>query len=287
MAAPAGNASNARTERAVDHWLLPVTFVGTYVLVLLGVYTAAIGAGLMCDARWPLCDGAVFGLFPANWPSFVEWFHRLVAMLVGFAIIGSWWLVWRRGAPRRATWAFTVAIGLLPVQIWLGAQTVLTYEILVLTAHFVTALIIFSGVLAGVVWAYGPPPHRIPIRSLLAASLLAMLLIVPLKPLFLVVHTGPVQVIYYALGLGIITATLLTVIRVRASEMSDSRIVAFAAGGAAVCMALQLVAGRLMRSDLVYLIDWSATAGMGVLLVLALLTSYGSRSRSFRSLAST
>jgi len=45
--------------------------VATLVLMLVGLYTAFVGAGLTCERRWPFCDGWL-GLFPANWTSFVE-----------------------------------------------------------------------------------------------------------------------------------------------------------------------------------------------------------------------
>jgi cytochrome c oxidase assembly protein subunit 15 len=51
--------------------LLLVTTVTTAITALIGVITATTGAGLTCEARWPLCDGAVFGLFPANFMSFI------------------------------------------------------------------------------------------------------------------------------------------------------------------------------------------------------------------------
>ena len=77
--------------------LLLGTTVATAVTALVGVVTATSGAGLTCEARWPLCDGAVFGLFPANFMSFIEWSHRLVAMITGFLIIGTTVAAWRDG----------------------------------------------------------------------------------------------------------------------------------------------------------------------------------------------
>lgn len=129
----------------------------TFVLILLGVYTAAAGAGLSCSARWPLCNGAVFGLFPANWPSFIEWLHRLVAMITGFMILGTTYLAWRSRAPRRTRVASTVALAVLPVQILLGGATVTVYTALVQVAHHAAALVIFGALVATTVWAYESP----------------------------------------------------------------------------------------------------------------------------------
>ncbi|WP_193569275.1 MULTISPECIES: hypothetical protein [Halostella] len=134
-------------------WLAVTTAVLTYLLILIGIYTATAGFGLTCEARWPVCDGAVFGLFPANWGSFVEWFHRLVAMISGFAILGLAVSAWRGGRSRRVRYATAAATLILPSQIVLGALTVTRYELLILAAHFTTALLIFLPVTAVAVWS--------------------------------------------------------------------------------------------------------------------------------------
>ena len=137
--------------------LAAVTTGLTFALILLGVYTAAAGAGLSCGARWPLCNGAVFGLFPANWPSFIEWFHRLVAMVTGFFILGTTYVAWRHGKSRRTRIASTVALVVLPVQVLLGGATVKVYTALVQVTHHAAALVIFAALVATTVWAYGEP----------------------------------------------------------------------------------------------------------------------------------
>lgn len=71
-----------------------VVVVSTFLLMLLGGYVKAIGAGLSCP-DWPLCYGKVFPFFDGNvypyspWMIFVEWFHRLWASLVGFFFLYS------------------------------------------------------------------------------------------------------------------------------------------------------------------------------------------------------
>jgi cytochrome c oxidase assembly protein subunit 15 len=184
--------------------------VATGVLMLLGVYTAAAGAGLTCEARWPLCDGAVFGLFPATWGSFVEWFHRLVAMLTGFLILGTTVSAWRRGAPRRVRLALAGATLLLPSQIVLGALTVTRYELVILTAHFLAAAAIYSLVVAAAAWATRADAARLRRTVALAAG--ALPLVAVLSPRVLVTFDATVQFAYYGLGLaaygGLLAATL-------------------------------------------------------------------------------
>lgn len=122
---------------------LAVTTVSTFALILLGVYTGKIGAGLACEGRWPFCDGWL-GLFPATWPSFVEWFHRLVAMIVGFMILGAGIVAWRNDHDRRIQFALAVAIVMLPIQILFGANTVLNFGVWASMAHQTAAQIIFG-----------------------------------------------------------------------------------------------------------------------------------------------
>jgi cytochrome c oxidase assembly protein subunit 15 len=124
----------------------------TFVLILLGVYTGAAGAGLACAGRWPFCDGWL-GLFPANWPSFIEWFHRLVAMVTGFAILGTTYAAWRGDHSRRVRFASAVALVVLPVQVLLGANTIFNFGIWAQVAHHAAALAILVALVAAAAWA--------------------------------------------------------------------------------------------------------------------------------------
>ena len=132
---------------------LAVTTVSTFFLIVLGVYTGKIGAGLACDARWPLCDGYL-GLLPANWPSFVEWFHRLVAMIVGFMILAAGIIAWRGNYGKILTYSLYVAALVLPLQIIFGANTVLNFGVWASMIHQVAAQIIFAGLVIATTLAY-------------------------------------------------------------------------------------------------------------------------------------
>jgi cytochrome c oxidase assembly protein subunit 15 len=148
---------------SVPGWLTFRRFAGvttgmTTLLVMLGVYTSATGAGLACMAQWPLCDN---GLLPQTIPSFIEWFHRLWAMITGFFIAGTALWALRSAAQRRVKFAFTAAVVLLPLQISIGAVTVTLngllpggYTPLTHGAHLFTALTIFTALTLGTVLAY-------------------------------------------------------------------------------------------------------------------------------------
>lgn len=233
----------------------------TFLLLLLGVYTAGSGAGLTCSARWPLCNGAVFGLFPANWPSFVEWFHRLVAAVTGAFILGSTVAAWRRGASLRVRAALTVAVVFLPAQIALGALTVTRYAWLILAAHFVTALVIFTGLVLATLWGLqtsgDSPDHTgqgrvagtTASRAASLAAAIGVVALVPtalLTPRVLFVYGAAVQVAYYAAGLSAYSALLA--VAVWTSGRPRARPRRLASGAAALVFAL-LVLGRQTYGD--------------------------------------
>ncbi|QSG09381.1 COX15/CtaA family protein [Halapricum desulfuricans] len=222
----------------------------TFVLMLLGVYTAGAGAGLTCGARWPFCDGAVFGLFPANWMSFIEWFHRLVAMVTGFALLGIAGLAWKRGASRRVRYSLVAAVALLPVQIGLGALTVTVgglfpwgYSPPVQAAHYLAALSIFTLVVYAAARSYGPIE-----RTRLRDAALVALALVPLGHLFsfgtVFPYTPEVQIVYY--GLALVLFALLVAVGTWTRSVGDRDAIRQGTLSllAAALLAVQMLLGR-------------------------------------------
>lgn len=250
--------------------LLLATTGLTYVLLLIGIYTAASGAGLTCEARWPLCDGAVFGLFPANWPSFIEWFHRLVAMIAGFLVIATAYGAWRWQDDRRVRLGVTTALLLYPVQALLGAGTVLDYTFLYLTAHFVTALVILASLVLATLWHLGGLATLGRVRYALLSVVALYPLLLALSPGTLVAHTAAVQAIYYAIGLAILAALLAAVAWSGSLRSADGRIarVRTLAASGAVLLGVQLLLGRYVYTELTQLLEGTAMAVV-VLLTLA------------------
>lgn len=240
--------------------LLLATAGLTYLLLLIGIYTAASGAGLTCEGRWPLCDGAVFGLFPANWPSFIEWFHRLIAMIAGFVVIGATYGAWRWQDDRRIRLGMTVALALYPLQALLGAGTVLDYSLLYLTAHFLTALVIFGSIAAATLWYLPELATLSRVRYTLLAVVGLFPVLVALSPGTLIAHTAAVQAVYYAIGLGMFAALLAVAVWSGLLESAADRLsrVRLLAGAGAVVLAAQLLLGRYVYTDLIQLLDATA-----------------------------
>lgn len=235
--------------------LLLVTTVTTAITALVGVLTATSGAGLTCEARWPLCDGAVFGLFPANFMSFIEWSHRLVAMITGFLIIGSAVVAWRGGHDRRIRYATLGALLLTPVQVVFGAFTVLVHElvfgysILVLTLHFTLAALILGLLVAATVWSYtgvvAVSFQRI--QQAGVAALLGFPVMVALTPRLFVSFGEITQFVYYGLGFAMFSA--LAIVALWGLELDASGITASGAVASVLIIAQLVVARQAFGTD--------------------------------------
>ena len=235
--------------------LLLVTTVATALTALVGVLTATTGAGLTCEARWPLCDGAVFGLFPANVMSFIEWSHRLVAMVAGLLIVASTAAAWRGGHRRRVRLATLGALLLTPVQVVFGAFTVLVhrfvfgYSIAVLTLHFALASLILGLLVAATVWAYAEDGRVTPgrIERAGAVALLGFPLLVALTPRLFVTFGEAAQFVYY--GLGFATFAALCVVALWGRELGAGDVSAAGAAAAVLVVAKLVVARRAFGSE--------------------------------------
>ena len=122
----------------------------TLSLFALGVYTAATGSGFACQAQWPLCSDQLIPTLAIN-PDFIEWFHRVWAMVTGFLILGVGAWSWLGSFDRRTRLAATLAVAILPIQITVGAITVTVgglvpggYTVSTHAAHLTVALCIFT-----------------------------------------------------------------------------------------------------------------------------------------------
>lgn len=141
-----------RSYRLAYRYLAGFTLVSTYVLMLLGAYTSAIGAGLSCP-DWPTCYGTWIPFLHPNVVAtspysalqiFAEWAHRGLAMIVGFLIPGTALMAWRCQRDRPVVVrSAALALGLLPVQVALGRFTVTRLlEPVIVTAHLGVAVAI-------------------------------------------------------------------------------------------------------------------------------------------------
>jgi heme A synthase len=119
----------------------------TYLLIVLGAVVRITGSGLGCGDHWPLCNGHLFPPLD-DIGTVIEWSHRLVAALVSALVVA---LAVFPGLPpgvsRPSRLAF-VALGLLVVQVLLGAITVkLELPPWTVILHLGTAMVLLATLL--------------------------------------------------------------------------------------------------------------------------------------------
>ncbi len=126
------------------------------LLVTVGVIVRATDAGLGCP-DWPLCHGQL--LPPVDDPkAWIEWFHRTIAAVIGFQILGLAVLAIRDHRDRASLlWPTIGAVVLVGFQAWLGRETVrLGNSGESVTAHLAAAMLLV-GVLVFVTVRAGYP----------------------------------------------------------------------------------------------------------------------------------
>jgi heme A synthase len=144
------------------------TAFATLVLIGVGVLVRATGSGLGCP-DWPLCHGGAVP--PGHKIAIIEYSHRIVAMLVGFLVIGVAACAWKyyRHVPF-ILWLATFTVPLVGFQGLLGAITVvreLPPE--VVATHLLTAMLVLSCEVAVAIAMYlEDPAHRDQLRSVVS-----------------------------------------------------------------------------------------------------------------------
>ncbi|EMA67528.1 cytochrome oxidase assembly [Halorubrum aidingense JCM 13560] len=179
----------------------------TLTLFALGVYTAATGSGLACQAQWPLCSDQLIPALVIN-PDFIEWFHRVWAMVTGFLIIGVAGWTWLGGLDRRTRLAATLAVAILPLQITVGAVTVTLgglvpggYTVSTHAAHLIVALTIFTLLALATIWGGGRGSPKL-LRIATGIALVGILgSVVVSRAVPFVTYSPGAQAAFYVTGL--------------------------------------------------------------------------------------
>jgi len=130
-------------------YLVYLTGISTYALIVWGAYVTLGGYGLGCGTYWPTCNGAIFPTL--SWPTFVEYTHRLLTIVTGILLLVSTVVVWRMNPrPPGPSRAMALAILLLAVQSLVGGDVVETsLDTLVTTMHLALATAVFAAIIAG------------------------------------------------------------------------------------------------------------------------------------------
>ncbi|MCU0510934.1 MAG: COX15/CtaA family protein [Anaerolineae bacterium] len=131
-------------------------------LIVFGAVVRVTDSGLGCGSEWPLCHGSLIPPLD-NLTAWIEWLHRLFAVLIGLFGLATLAAAWRAYRQReRTVLAFTVAAALLfAVQSALGAIVVI-FELppTFVTLHLGTAMLLLAALLVATVAAWHSPVAR-------------------------------------------------------------------------------------------------------------------------------
>jgi len=122
------------------------TAVLMFALIVVGSIVRTTGSGLACP-DWPLCHGRLIPPFQFN--ILMEWFHRLLALVVGLGLFATCaWTFARRSVRSRLGGLAALSVALYLSQAMLGALTV--WKLLdpsVVSGHLAVGLLLFSTLL--------------------------------------------------------------------------------------------------------------------------------------------
>ena len=158
-----------RTSRTFTTLAL-ITSLLTIGLIVFGAVVRVSDSGLGCGDHWPLCDGRIIPPLD-NLTAWIEWGHRLFAVLIG--VLGLLMLVvaWRTQRGKRFVFPIVVIAAILYLlQSMLGAIVVkLELPPTPVSLHLVTAMLLLAALLASFVAAVYHPRQK---RQVDNASLL-------------------------------------------------------------------------------------------------------------------
>jgi cytochrome c oxidase assembly protein subunit 15 len=259
-----------------SYQLAAVTTVLTFALILLGEFTAVSGSGATCGLRWPDCSGQLlpFGL-PVN--DFVEQFHRSVAMVVGFFILGTGAVAYRNFDDRDIQVTGVLAVVLLPLQVILGGTTVTFsgllpwgYQPITQAVHHLAALAIFGTLVYATIRMReeaGLGLGRVRTAALAGLAMLPLELAFSRNTIFAVYGTR-VQLLNHTFELAVFAAALAGYVWARQRGAARA---ARASGVAALLVVAQvlLMVGIVQFSAAVQLTYYALAAAVAALLVAA------------------
>lgn len=126
--------------------LAVTTALLTTGLIVLGAVVRVTDSGMGCGSSWPLCNGSIFPPLD-NITAWIEWLHRLFAMLIGVLGIGMLVTAWRgyRTSNSRVLKVTLVAAGLYALVAGLG-RFVVAHELNpdLVTLHLGLAMLLLA-----------------------------------------------------------------------------------------------------------------------------------------------
>lgn len=135
-------------------WLAFTASLFTFLLITIGGFVRTTGAGMGCGAQWPWCNGQIFP--PLDFSTLIEISHRFVTIATTPLVVLTAIIAWRSYRHVRwIMWPAAVAVGLLVMQILLGAVTVTSaLPPAVVALHLANAMAVLGALLIVTVVAF-------------------------------------------------------------------------------------------------------------------------------------
>jgi len=190
----------------------------------------------------------------------------VIAGLTGPFILATAGFAWLDGRSRYVKLAATAALVLLPLQVFLGRQTVLEFTGPVLFLHYWTAMGIFSGIVVVTTLVYRDVVADGTYRRALAVAAIAQPVVVLFGAQVLSRYTPPVQTAHYAVSLTILAALLFAV--VGGWRVLDPR-ARWLAAGALAAFPVQIALGRVAVGGATGVLLAGHAVAIGLVFVLA------------------
>ena len=128
----------------------------TLGLIVFGAIVRVTDSGLGCGNDWPLCNGTIFPPLD-NIAAWIEWLHRLFALLIGMFGLATLVVAWRR-SNKQILGMTALAAALFVLQSALGAIVVfLDLPPTFVTLHLGVAMLLFAALIAANVMAWHQP----------------------------------------------------------------------------------------------------------------------------------
>ena len=145
-------------------WLAMTTALLTFGLIIFGAVVRVTDSGLGCGSDWPLCDGKIIPPLD-NVTAWIEWLHRLFAVLIGmFGLVTLYFAARAYRKREQSVLWFTMAAALLfAVQSALGAIVVM-FELppTFVTLHLGVAMLLLGTLLVAAILAWYQPKQKQP-----------------------------------------------------------------------------------------------------------------------------
>lgn len=171
----------------------------TFMLIVVGAAVRVADAGVSCP-DWPKCYGLWFpfvghaggfiseGVHYTELQVFLEWFHRLLAAVVGLFVLAMAYFAWEMRKTQGRVWRITLAaLVVLLLQIKLGGLTVILDNINWSVALHLGNALIFYGLLIALLMVLTRKPNS---KGIAVDGMLKTLLILTLVMVYATVLLG-------------------------------------------------------------------------------------------------